>query len=185
VGINLLREGLDIPEVALVAILDADKEGFLRSERSLIQTAGRAARNVDGTVIFYADRVTESIRKAVDETNRRRLIQRQYNLENNITPETIRKDISDILTSIAEQDYVTVEVEKEPALPEDVPPDQIPRLIKKLTDQMFAAAKDLEFEKAAELRDQIRRLEQVQLTYGVPSGRPQSEKERPRARVLH
>lgn len=185
VGINLLREGLDIPEVALVAILDADKEGFLRSERSLIQTAGRAARNVDGTVIFYADRVTESIRKAVDETNRRRLIQRQYNLENNITPETIRKDISDILTSIAEQDYVTVEVEKEPALPEDVPPDQIPRLIKKLTDQMFAAAKDLEFEKAAELRDQIRRLEQVQLTYGVPSGRPQAEKERPRARVLH
>ncbi len=185
VGINLLREGLDIPEVALVAILDADKEGFLRSERSLIQTAGRAARNVDGTVIFYADRVTESIRKAVDETNRRRLIQRQYNLENNITPETIRKDISDILTSLAEQDYVTVEVEKEPALPEDVPPDQIPRLIKKLTDQMFAAAKDLEFEKAAEIRDQIRRLEQVQLTYGVPSGRPQSEKERPRARVLH
>jgi excinuclease ABC subunit B len=185
VGINLLREGLDIPEVALVAILDADKEGFLRSERSLIQTAGRAARNVDGTVIFYADRVTESIRKAVDETNRRRLIQRQYNLDNNITPETIRKDIRDILTSIAEQDYVTVEVEKEPALPEDVPPDQIPRLIKKLTDQMIAAAKDLEFEKAAELRDQIRRLEQVQLTYGVPSGRPQPAKERPRARVLH
>lgn len=185
VGINLLREGLDIPEVALVAILDADKEGFLRSERSLIQTAGRAARNVDGTVIFYADRVTESIRKAVDETNRRRLIQRQYNLENNITPETIRKDISDILTSLAEQDYVTVEVEKEPDLPEDVPADQIPRLIKKLTDQMFAAAKDLEFEKAAELRDQIRRLEQVQITYGVPSRRPQPEKERPRARVLH
>ncbi len=184
VGINLLREGLDIPEVALVAILDADKEGFLRSERSLIQTAGRAARNVDGTVIFYADRVTESIRKALDETNRRRRIQRQYNLDNNITPETIRKHINDVLSSLAEQDYVTVEVEREPDLPDDVPPDQIPKLIKKLTNEMFAAARDLEFEKAAEFRDRIRRLEQVQISYGIPFSKPQPAKEPRRARVL-
>ncbi len=169
VGINLLREGLDIPEVCLVAILDADKEGFLRSERSLIQTAGRAARNVDGKVILYADVVTESIRKTVEETNRRRIIQSEFNRENNITPETIRKNINDVLSSLAEQDYVTVDIEEE-AEPEiaSIPVERISREIEKLTAQMFAAARDLEFEKAAELRDLIRALEQKQIKYGSP-----------------
>ncbi len=169
IGINLLREGLDIPEVALVAILDADKEGFLRSERSLIQTAGRAARNVDGRVILYADVVTESIRKTMDETNRRRTVQTEFNRENNITPETIRKNINDILSSLAEQDYVTVEVEEdtEPEIA-SIPVERISREIEKLTAQMFEAARDLEFEKAAELRDLIRALEQKQIKYGSP-----------------
>ncbi len=165
VGINLLREGLDIPEVALVAILDADKEGFLRSERSLIQTAGRAARNVDGTVILYADTVTESIRKAVDETSRRRAIQKQYNLDHGITPETIKKNINDVLSSLAEQDYVTVMLDDE-ELPETAP-EEINDTIENLTRQMFDAARDLEFEKAAALRDKIRRLENARLMYGV------------------
>jgi excinuclease ABC subunit B len=168
VGINLLREGLDIPEVALVAILDADKEGFLRSERSLIQTAGRAARNVDGTVILYADNVTESIRKTMDETNRRRRIQQQYNLENNITPETIRKNITDVLSSLAEQDYVTVNIEEDDEFP-DLEPSAIEATIDSLTREMFEAARDLEFEKAAELRDKIRRLENSRIAYGVGS----------------
>ncbi len=167
IGINLLREGLDIPEVAMVAILDADKEGFLRSERSLIQTAGRAARNVEGTVIFYADRVTNSIRKALDETNRRRSIQVEFNRENNITPESIRKNITDVLSSLAEQDYVTVEVEREDEFP-DIPLDQIPKVIEDLTREMFEAARDLEFEKAADLRDRIRKLENVCVRYGEP-----------------
>jgi excinuclease ABC subunit B len=164
IGINLLREGLDIPEVALVAILDADKEGFLRSERSLIQTAGRAARNIDGTVILYADHVTESIRVAVDETNRRRALQLEFNRENNITPESIRKGINDILSSLAEQDYVTVDLEEQPE--ESAPPlEEIPKLVEQLTKQMFEAARDLEFEKAAELRDRIRELESRQMRY--------------------
>ncbi len=167
IGINLLREGLDIPEVAMVAILDADKEGFLRSERSLIQTAGRAARNVEGTVIFYADRVTNSIRKALDETNRRRTIQVEFNRENNITPESIRKNITDVLSSLAEQDYVTVEVEREDEFP-DIPLDQIPKVIEDLTREMFEAARDLEFEKAADLRDRIRKLENLRVRYGEP-----------------
>jgi excinuclease ABC subunit B len=167
IGINLLREGLDIPEVAMVAILDADKEGFLRSERSLIQTAGRAARNVDGTVILYADRVTNSIRKAIDETNRRRTIQVEYNRENNITPESIRKNITDVLSSLAEQDYVTVEVEWEDEF-SDIPLDQIPKTIEELTRGMFEAARDLEFEKAADMRDRIRKLEDVRIRYGEP-----------------
>jgi excinuclease ABC subunit B len=167
IGINLLREGLDIPEVAMVAILDADKEGFLRSERSLIQTAGRAARNVEGTVIFYADRVTNSIRKALDETNRRRSIQVEFNRENNITPESIRKNITDVLSSLAEQDYVTVEVEREDEFP-DIPLDQVPKVIEDLTREMFEAARDLEFEKAADLRDRIRKLENLRVRYGEP-----------------
>lgn len=167
IGINLLREGLDIPEVAMVAILDADKEGFLRSERSLIQTSGRAARNVEGTVILYADRVTDSIRKALDETNRRRRIQVEFNRENNITPESIRKNIPDILSSLAEQDYVTVEVERADEFP-DIPLDQIPKAIEDLTREMFEAARDLEFEKAADLRDRIRKLETVLVRYGEP-----------------
>lgn len=168
VGINLLREGLDIPEVCLVAILDADKEGFLRSERSLIQTAGRAARNVDGKVILYADVVTESIRKTVEETNRRRTLQSDFNRENNITPETIRKNITDVLSSLAEQDYVTVEVEEDESELASIPVERISREIQKLTAQMFEAARDLEFEKAAELRDLIRALEQKQIKYGSP-----------------
>jgi excinuclease ABC subunit B len=161
VGINLLREGLDIPEVSLVAILDADKEGFLRSERSLIQTSGRAARNVEGTVLLYADRVTDSIRKALDETNRRRKIQMEFNRENNITPKTIKKNIEDILSSMAERDYVTVDVAVEEE--EEAAPADIPKMIKALTEDMFAAARDLEFERAAELRDRIRRLEDKQI----------------------
>ncbi len=164
VGINLLREGLDIPEVSLVAILDADKEGFLRSERSLIQTAGRAARNVDGTVILYADRMTDSIRKTVDETSRRRSLQLEYNLKHNITPETIRKQINDILSSLAEQDYVTIDREPDKKIPE-IPVDKIPAMIDKLTRQMFTYARDLEFEKAAELRDQIKELENIRIKY--------------------
>lgn len=166
VGINLLREGLDIPEVSLVAILDGDKEGFLRSERSLIQTAGRAARNVDGTVIIYADRVTDSIRSAMEETSRRRQIQLEFNREHNITPRTIRKNITDILSSLAEQDYVTIEREEE-ELPE-VPLDKVKKHIQDLTKQMFEAARDLEFEKAAQLRDRIRALEEKHLRYAQP-----------------
>ncbi len=166
VGINLLREGLDIPEVSLVAILDADKEGFLRSERSLIQTAGRAARNIDGLVILYADSITDSIKKTVDETSRRRTVQIQFNLDHNITPESVRKDINDILSSISEQDYVTVE-----SVPigtsSQIHPNEIPKLIKKLTKEMFAAAKNLEFESAAEIRDKIRELEKTAIKYGA------------------
>jgi excinuclease ABC subunit B len=166
VGINLLREGLDIPEVSLVAILDADKEGFLRSERSLIQTSGRAARNVNGTVIMYADRLTESMKKALDETGRRRKLQLEFNRLNGITPETIKKEINDILSSLAERDYVTVETEAvEDEI--DVPIDKIPKLMEKLTREMFKAAGDLEFEKAAQLRDQIKSLEKYALKYGV------------------
>ena len=166
VGINLLREGLDIPEVSLVAILDADKEGFLRSERSLIQTAGRAARNIDGLVILYADSITDSIKKTVDETSRRRKVQIQFNQDHNITPESVRKDINDILSSIAEQDYVTVEP-KPTGTGREVHPNEIPKLIKKLTKEMFAAAKNLEFESAAEIRDQIRELEKTAIKYGA------------------
>jgi excinuclease ABC subunit B len=166
VGINLLREGLDIPEVALVAILDADKEGFLRSERSLIQTAGRAARNVDGVVILYADRVTESMRKTVEETSRRRIIQVEFNREHNITPETIQKNIRDILSSLSERDYVTVETPSDETTLE-IPPKKIPTLMKKLNKEMFAAAKNLEFERAAEIRDQIKAIEKAALKYGA------------------
>jgi excinuclease ABC subunit B len=165
VGINLLREGLDIPEVSLVAILDADKEGFLRSERSLIQTAGRAARNVDGTVIMYADHVTDSLKRAMEETERRREKQMAFNKEHGITPETIRKNIPDILSSLAEQDYVTVEVESEDA--QEIPEvENIPEMVEDLTKEMFRAARDLEFETAARLRDRIRQLENSMLSMG-------------------
>ena len=165
VGVNLLREGLDIPEVSLVAILDADKEGFLRSELSLIQTSGRAARNVGGKVIMYADKITRSIQACLDETCRRRAIQQTYNEEYNITPETIKKSISNILGSIYEADYVTVAVEKKPGtLP--VKEEDLPALIKKLTADMKQAAKNMEFEKAAELRDEIKELNQILLEMG-------------------
>ena len=164
VGVNLLREGLDIPEVSLVAILDADKEGFLRSERSIIQTCGRAARNVNGTVILYADQITDSIRKAVEETNRRRRIQKEYNRKNNITPESIKKNIDDILSSVYEADYITIpKVEVKEEGREYGRIDQIRREIDTLKEEMRQAAEDLEFEKAAFLRDRIKRLEEMEL----------------------
>ncbi|MBI5454944.1 MAG: UvrB/UvrC motif-containing protein, partial [Deltaproteobacteria bacterium] len=157
----------DIPEVSLVAILDADKEGFLRSGRSLIQTCGRAARNVNGKVIMYADRVTDSMRAAMGETERRRLIQAGYNEANGITPETIKSSIKDILSSIYEGDYYTV---KGPVAAEKtaeyVPPHEIPNLLKSLRKEMEKAAKGLDFEKAAELRDRIKELEDTELKLG-------------------
>ena len=151
VGINLLREGLDIPEVSLVAILDADKEGFLRSERSLIQTIGRAARNTDGKVIMYADELTDSMEKAISETNRRRKIQQEYNKEHGIVPKTIQKSVRDtIRASIIEEAETKYNISKEESI-EDV--------INKLTDEMLKYAANMEFEKAAELRDKIKELE--------------------------
>ncbi|MBW2498345.1 MAG: excinuclease ABC subunit UvrB, partial [Deltaproteobacteria bacterium] len=158
VGINLLREGLDIPEVSLVAILDADKEGFLRSTRSLIQTIGRAARNVNGSVLLYADEHTDSIRETVRETDRRREIQTRYTEEHGITPKTIVKRISSLRDSIWEQDYVTVATarEREEAA---IPAHELPALIEGLRSEMRQAAADLEFERAAELRDRVRELE--------------------------
>ncbi|HQA83553.1 MAG TPA: excinuclease ABC subunit UvrB [Syntrophales bacterium] len=157
VGVNLLREGLDLPEVSLVAILDADKEGFLRSERSLIQTSGRAARNVSGQVIMYADQVTGSIRACLDETNRRRRIQQRYNEENGITPETVKAQIHDILHSIYEADYVDMAPVSE-KIPAYRTTGDLEEEIARLTGEMKKLAKDLEFEKAAELRDQIAEL---------------------------
>ena len=151
VGINLLREGLDIPEVSLVAILDADKEGFLRSERSLIQTIGRAARNTDGKVIMYADELTESMEKAISETNRRRKIQMEYNKIHNITPQTIQKSIRDTIKASYVED-----IQEEYKLDKNA---NMQDVINKLTDEMLKYAADMEFEKAAELRDKIKELE--------------------------
>jgi len=165
VGINLLREGLDLPEVALVAILDADKEGFLRSARSLIQTCGRAARNVDGAVIMYADNVTKSMQSAIDETVRRRRIQFEYNRANNITPETIKSSIKNIMSSIYESDYYTVPAAEEKTA-DYVPPHEIPKLKNSLRKEMEKAAKKMDFEKAAELRDRLRELEDMELRIG-------------------
>ena len=153
VGINLLREGLDIPEVSLVAILDADKEGFLRSERSLIQTIGRAARNTEGTVIMYADELTDSMEKAIKETNRRRAIQEAYNKEHHIVPKTIKKSIRDSIKAIQTENIgVEYKLEKE---------EDIKDTIAKLTDEMLEAASKMEFEQAAELRDKIKELEKI------------------------
>ena len=165
VGVNLLREGLDIPEVSLVAILDADKEGFLRSERSLIQTAGRAARNVAGKVIMYADTITKSIQACLDETKRRRIIQQKYNEENNITPETIKKTISNVLGSIYEADYVTIPVSRKDGLM-PVKEEDLPALVATLTKEMKQAAKNMEFEQAAELRDEIKELNKILIEMG-------------------
>ena len=151
VGINLLREGLDIPEVSLVAILDADKEGFLRSERSLIQIIGRAARNAEGTVIMYADSVTPSMKNAITETNRRREIQQRYNKENGITPKTIIKDVNEILEISTHNDDEFKNVRQ-------MSRAQREEMIKNLTKEMRAAAKLLEFEHAAYLRDKIKKL---------------------------
>ncbi|MFQ5442761.1 MAG: excinuclease ABC subunit UvrB [Thermodesulfobacteriota bacterium] len=165
VGINLLREGLDLPEVSLVAVFDADKEGFLRSERSLIQTFGRAARNVNGRVILYADKITRSMQKAMDETRRRKRLQEEYNRKHNISPETIKSKIKDILSSIYESDYYTVDVAAEKD-EEYIPPHELPRLIKSLRKEMARASKNLDFEKAAELRDRVRELEDKELGVG-------------------
>lgn len=162
VGINLLREGLDIPECALVAILDADKEGFLRSTTSLIQTIGRAARNVDGRVVLYADVMTDSLRRALEETARRRSKQEAWNKEHGITPQTIRRDISSALQSIYEQDYVTVDALEGEETAEFVGKD-LKATIAELERKMRAAAADLEFETAARLRDEIKRLESLDL----------------------
>ncbi len=157
VGINLLREGLDLPEVSLVAILDADKEGFLRSETSLIQTIGRAARNVDGTVLMYADRITDSMKSAISETQRRRMIQLQYNTDNDIDPQTIRRRVSDILLSLGGDTTAPTpkrERRKRPTHPE-MPAEELGRLIQSLEEEMHEAAKDLRFEYAARLRDEV------------------------------
>ena len=151
VGINLLREGLDIPEVSLVAILDADKEGFLRSERSLIQTIGRAARNTEGRVIMYADELTESMEKAISETNRRRKLQEEYNKEHNITPQTIRKSVREVIKATIVED-----IQSKYDIDEN---ESIENIIAKLTDEMLSFASKMEFEKAAELRDKIKALE--------------------------
>jgi excinuclease ABC subunit B len=164
IGINLLREGLDIPEVSLVAILDADKEGFLRSERSLIQTCGRAARNVHGEVIFYADHMTTAIMRAIEETDRRRKLQAGYNRRHHITPTTIKKSIRDVLTSVYEADYYTVPVAAEET-EEFLTVEDITRRIESLEEEMKRAARDLEFERAAELRDRIRALRQQELAW--------------------
>ena len=150
VGINLLREGLDIPEVSLVAILDADKEGFLRSERSLIQTIGRAARNAEGVVIMYADNITESMNKAISETLRRRKLQQEYNEKHNIIPKTIVKDIRNIIEAT-----VPVESSEEEFI------ESIEDIIARLSAEMAIAAENLEFEKAAELRDRINQLKKM------------------------
>jgi excinuclease ABC subunit B len=165
VGINLLREGLDLPEVSLVAILDADKEGFLRSSGSLIQTSGRAARNVNGRVIMYADTVTDSMRAAIAETSRRRALQQAYNEEHGITPQSIVKGIDDVMSSVYERDYVT------PAATIDGTErfhnqQQLDAYLASLQAQMRAAAGNLDFERAATLRDDIKRLRNPEL--GTP-----------------
>jgi excinuclease ABC subunit B len=160
IGINLLREGLDIPEVSLVAILDADKEGFLRSTTSLIQTSGRAARNISGKVIFYADTVTKSMKAAIDEMARRREIQLAYNLEHQITPRSIQKAVEDSMeyAETPESAFAVMEEEEEYESGKT-----IPQLIAQLEKEMLSVAKDLEFEKAAALRDRIKRLREKDL----------------------
>ncbi len=160
VGINLLREGLDIPEVSLVAILDADREGFLRSSRSLIQTFGRASRNAAGTVIMYADSMTGSMREALEETERRRKKQMDYNRDHGIIPQSISKGIDDPLIAVSEADYVTVTGD------EDLPAasaGDVRKLISQLRKKMLSLAKDLKFEEAARIRDRISDLEKFEL----------------------
>ncbi|HSQ34184.1 MAG TPA: helicase-related protein, partial [Peptostreptococcaceae bacterium] len=157
VGINLLREGLDIPEVSLVAILDADKEGFLRSETSLIQTTGRAARNENGKVIMYADKITNSMKRAIDETNRRREIQMRYNEEHGITPKTIKKTIRDSIeaTKVADEEIQYGIKDKD-----NMNIEEIKQSIVNLSAEMIECAQNLQFERAAQLRDKIRELEE-------------------------
>jgi excinuclease ABC subunit B len=154
VGINLLREGLDLPEVSLVVILDADKEGFLRSETSMIQTIGRTARNSSGKVIMYADKITNSMKRAIDETNRRRKIQNEYNVDHNIIPKTIVKGIRDVIeaTQVIEDDEIYVT--------EKLPKDKILQMLKELESEMLKEAELLHFERAAQLRDKIEELKE-------------------------
>ena len=177
VGINLLREGLDIPECALVAILDADKEGFLRSERSLVQTIGRAARNIDGRVILYADKTTGSMEKAIKETNRRRKIQEEYNLNNNITPTSIKRDISNIIDSIYENDRVNIKLDDSEE--GHLVGNNLQKHIDELKKKMIKSAEDLDFEEAARIRDEVRRLESQELDI-IPTRRHKSKKENKR-----
>jgi excinuclease ABC subunit B len=165
IGINLLREGLDIPEVSLVAVLDADKEGFLRSAVSLIQTIGRAARNVNGRVILYADGMTDSMRRAVGETERRRERQKAWNAEHGITPQTVRRNITDLGMAAVEADWVTVPLAAEEGA--EYRPEQVPEIVAALEEEMKEAARALEFEKAAQLRDRILALKDLQL--GLPA----------------
>jgi len=171
VGINLLREGLDMPEVALVAILDADKEGFLRSDNALIQTIGRAARNIQGRAILYADTITGSMRRAIDETNRRREKQVEFNTLHGITPRGILKAVTDIMEG-ARSDATALEGKagsgraRVAVMPVDLRPEAIVRQIKKLEAEMFKKARNLEFEEAAKLRDDIARLKQIELGLG-------------------
>ncbi len=166
IGINLLREGLDIPEVSLVAILDADKEGYLRSETSLIQIFGRAARNIRGKAVLYADRITSSMAEAISETTRRRNIQEAYNKEQGITPKSIEKGVSDILSTIYDADYFTVPtIEQGEVDILEISPDKISGMVQNLTKEMKEAAKKLEFEHAAEVRDKIKRLRELELKY--------------------
>jgi len=179
VGVNLLREGLDLPEVSLVAILDADKEGFLRSDTALIQTIGRAARHVNGTVIMYADRVTDSMKRAIDETERRQRIQKEYNEVHHIVPATIIKQVHDLTDRVRSQ---TVPAEAEALPPAQLPLDQLARLIRELEKQMKAAADELEFEKAAVLRDQILELRAV-MAERQEADKPAWERDRRRARL--
>jgi excinuclease ABC subunit B len=162
IGVNLLREGLDLPEVSLVAVFDADKEGFLRSSRSLIQTAGRAARNINGMVIFYADNMTGSMKTAIDETERRRKIQEDYNTRHNITPRSVKKEISNILGSIYEADYWTV-----PAVAEEKAEYSDDKELQKLEEEMKSSAEKLEFERAAKIRDRIKAIKEKRLEIGV------------------
>ena len=168
VGVNLLREGLDLPEVSLVAILDADKEGFLRGETSLIQTIGRAARNIEGKVLMYADKETAAMRAAIDETDRRRAIQVAYNEEHGITPETIVKGISDIAEFLQSESKVPRSRRRRQRV-NDMPPAEIEKTIVALEEEMLAAAEELRFEYAAKLRDEIRDLKR-QLDQAIAEG---------------
>jgi len=174
IGINLLREGLDLPEVSLVAILDADKEGFLRSTTSLIQTVGRAARHINGRAILFADRITDSMRAAIDETSRRRAAQQRYNEENNITPQSVIKPLDPEMVRIYEGDYYEL-----PAVAEEAvrysSPEELEKEIRRLESEMKAAAKEFEFEKAAALRDQIKKLKKMEMEFSSPAEPPSQE----------